>query len=175
MIESLHAKLYLIDNKLALLTSANLTNNSLFSNVEFGIIIDDFESIAEINSTINELLVSATPYSELGDISQAYSYYGDSNPESKRNKEESIVDRVRVFSTKIGKEVFIRGQEAKLVRELKRHARGQNKSHAIEKYSSQPIESWTMVVVLGYDETVQYSLNDLEMLIAAEGNLSDLF
>ena len=39
--QNLHAKIYIFDKKKALVTSANLTNNALYNNYEYGILIDD--------------------------------------------------------------------------------------------------------------------------------------
>ena len=36
--QNLHAKIYLFDNKKALITSANLTNNGLYHNFEYGVL-----------------------------------------------------------------------------------------------------------------------------------------
>ena len=39
--QNLHAKIYIFDRKKALITSANLTNNALYRNYEYGVLIDD--------------------------------------------------------------------------------------------------------------------------------------
>lgn len=39
--QNLHAKIYIFDRKKTLVTSANLTNNGLYSNYEYGLLIDD--------------------------------------------------------------------------------------------------------------------------------------
>lgn len=44
--QNLHAKIYIFDRKKALVTSANLTNNGLYNNYEYGILIDD-HSVAD--------------------------------------------------------------------------------------------------------------------------------
>lgn len=47
--QDLHAKIYLFDNEKALITSANLTNNGLFHNYEYGVLVEnDKESINQI-------------------------------------------------------------------------------------------------------------------------------
>ena len=50
--QNLHAKIYLFDNKRALVTSANLTNNALFNNYEYGLLLheDEKETINKIYS-----------------------------------------------------------------------------------------------------------------------------
>lgn len=45
--QNLHAKVYLFDNKKALITSANLTNNALYRNFEYGILIEDEKAIVD--------------------------------------------------------------------------------------------------------------------------------
>lgn len=57
----LHAKVYLIDNKIGIITSANLTSGGLISNFEYGVLIDDREVI----STIKEDMLK---YYSLGNI-----------------------------------------------------------------------------------------------------------
>lgn len=44
--QNLHAKIYIFDRKRALVTSANLTNNALYHNFEYGILVED-EFVAE--------------------------------------------------------------------------------------------------------------------------------
>lgn len=39
--QGLHAKIYLFDTKKALITSANLTNNALYRNFEYGLLVED--------------------------------------------------------------------------------------------------------------------------------------
>lgn len=39
--QNLHAKIYIFDRKKALVTSANLTNNALYHNFEYGVLIND--------------------------------------------------------------------------------------------------------------------------------------
>lgn len=57
----LHAKVYLIDNRMGIITSANLTSGGLISNFEYGVLIDD----REIISTIKEDMLK---YYSLGNI-----------------------------------------------------------------------------------------------------------
>lgn len=44
----LHAKVYLIDNKIGIITSANLTSGGLVNNFEYGVLIDDKNIISAI-------------------------------------------------------------------------------------------------------------------------------
>lgn len=50
--QNLHAKIYLFDNKKALVTSANLTSNALYNNYEYGLLLheDEKETIEQIYS-----------------------------------------------------------------------------------------------------------------------------
>lgn len=50
--QNLHAKIYLFDNKKALVTSANLTNNALYNNYEYGLLLheDEKETVDAIYS-----------------------------------------------------------------------------------------------------------------------------
>ena len=57
----LHAKVYLIDNKIGVITSANLTRGGLVNNFEYGILIED----KNIISTIKEDMIK---YYSLGNI-----------------------------------------------------------------------------------------------------------
>ena len=45
--QNLHAKIYLFDNKKALITSANLTNNALYHNFEYGVLIEDEKAVVD--------------------------------------------------------------------------------------------------------------------------------
>lgn len=44
--QNLHAKIYLFDNEKALITSANLTDNGLYNNYEYGVLIHEDEKTA---------------------------------------------------------------------------------------------------------------------------------
>jgi len=57
----LHAKVYLIDDKIGIITSANLTRGGLVNNFEYGVLIDD----KDIISTIKEDMLK---YYSLGNI-----------------------------------------------------------------------------------------------------------
>ena len=48
----LHAKVYLIDNKIGIITSANLTSGGLVNNFEYGVLIDDNDIISTIKEDI---------------------------------------------------------------------------------------------------------------------------
>ena len=53
--QKLHAKIYLFDNKKALITSANLTNKALFHNYEYGILVHEDEK-ATIDQVYNDFI-----------------------------------------------------------------------------------------------------------------------
>jgi HKD family nuclease len=60
-LERLHAKVYIVDDSFAVITSANLTNGGLRSNFEYGAAIDDTETIKTIKRDILD-------YASLGHI-----------------------------------------------------------------------------------------------------------
>lgn len=47
-LESLHAKLYVVDSTCAIVTSGNLTMGGLYRNVEYGVLIEDMAAVAQI-------------------------------------------------------------------------------------------------------------------------------
>jgi HKD family nuclease len=57
----LHAKIYIIDESFAVITSANLTNGGLRSNFEYGVAVDDQETIKTIKRDVLD-------YASLGHI-----------------------------------------------------------------------------------------------------------
>lgn len=58
--QRLHAKIYLFDNKKALITSANLTSKALFHNYEYGVLVheDEKETIDRVYSDFVEMMES---------------------------------------------------------------------------------------------------------------------
>jgi HKD family nuclease len=60
-LDKLHAKIYIVDESLAVITSANLTYGGLKSNFEYGVLIDDTESIKTIKRDVLD-------YASLGHI-----------------------------------------------------------------------------------------------------------
>jgi HKD family nuclease len=60
-LERLHAKVYIVDNLLAVITSANLTNGGLRSNFEYGVVFDEPETIKNIKKDVLD-------YASLGHI-----------------------------------------------------------------------------------------------------------
>lgn len=57
----LHAKVYLIDDTIGIITSANLTSGGLINNFEYGVLIDDANTISTIKEDISK-------YYSLGNI-----------------------------------------------------------------------------------------------------------
>ncbi|MGC8912726.1 MAG: phospholipase D-like domain-containing protein [Thermoplasmata archaeon] len=57
----LHAKVYLIDNKIGIITSANLTSGGLINNFEYGVLIDEKEIVSTIKDDMSK-------YYSLGNI-----------------------------------------------------------------------------------------------------------
>ena len=60
-LEKLHAKVYIVDEKIAVITSANLTYGGLKSNFEYGVLLNDKKSIQTIKRDVLE-------YAALGHI-----------------------------------------------------------------------------------------------------------
>lgn len=56
--QKLHSKIYIFDDITAVVTSANLTNGGLRTNYEYGILLDDKDTVEEIISDYNLLLSS---------------------------------------------------------------------------------------------------------------------
>lgn len=50
----LHAKVYIVDESFAMITSANLTYGGLKSNFEYGVLLDDKKTIKTIKQDIEE-------------------------------------------------------------------------------------------------------------------------
>jgi len=60
-LEKLHAKVYIVDESLAMITSANLTYGGLISNFEYGVLIDDPTTIKTVKRDVLE-------YASLGHV-----------------------------------------------------------------------------------------------------------
>ncbi len=58
-IKGLHSKIYLFDNRAAIITSANLTSGGLFNNYECGIYLTDTSTIQNIHNYFNDLKLIA--------------------------------------------------------------------------------------------------------------------
>lgn len=79
----LHAKVYVIDNKIGIITSANLTNGGLVNNFEYGVLIDNKSIISTIKKDMSR-------YYALGNIL-------DKNLLEKINEESS---KLRIIKSK---------------------------------------------------------------------------
>lgn len=77
----LHAKVYIVDNEIGIITSANLTSGGLINNFEYGILIDD----KKVVSTIKEDMLK---YYSLGNIF-------DKNLLEKINKESEKLYKIK--------------------------------------------------------------------------------
>ena len=49
-----YIKVYLIDNRAAVITSANLTSSGLTSNFEYGVLVEDEESVESIRKDMEQ-------------------------------------------------------------------------------------------------------------------------
>jgi hypothetical protein len=58
---SLHAKVYIADNKAAIITSGNLTSNGLIGNREYGVLLHNSADVAQVRSDL-------TRYAALGNL-----------------------------------------------------------------------------------------------------------
>jgi len=58
-IKDLHSKIYIIDDQVAIVTSANLTRRGLHTNYECGIRIESKKEILELNTIFNQLSIIA--------------------------------------------------------------------------------------------------------------------
>lgn len=56
--QNLHAKIYLFDDRKALITSANLTNGGLYHNYEYGLLLDEEKSVDQIETDFNDMVAS---------------------------------------------------------------------------------------------------------------------
>tara|TARA_Y100001933_G_scaffold222709_1_gene233484 strand:+ start:229 stop:1128 length:900 start_codon:yes stop_codon:yes gene_type:complete len=59
-----HAKIYIADQRYAMITSANLTNSGLCRNFEYGVLLDDRNAISEISEDIRAIMPLSTPVSQ---------------------------------------------------------------------------------------------------------------
>ena len=64
ILDDLHAKIYLFDNKKALVTSANLTIRAFKSNIEYGVLLDEPGEIELIIEDVNKLYSKATRWED---------------------------------------------------------------------------------------------------------------
>jgi HKD family nuclease len=85
-LNKLHAKIYIVDESYAIITSANLTYGGIKSNFEYGVLIDDFKSIKTIKQDVLD-------YVSLGHIF-------DKNFLSKIYEESQKIERVQEIPAK---------------------------------------------------------------------------
>ncbi|MEA4821968.1 MAG: phosphatidylserine/phosphatidylglycerophosphate/cardiolipin synthase family protein, partial [Erysipelotrichales bacterium] len=80
--QNLHAKIYLFDNEKALITSANLTNNGLYNNYEYGVLIEDDKIIinqiyADFVSMMDSELCGLIDLKVISKIEKLISHFND--------------------------------------------------------------------------------------------------
>lgn len=61
---SLHAKIYIADERCAVITSANLTDAGLFRNFEYGVLFDDRETVTAIKNDLLQYAILGSPISQ---------------------------------------------------------------------------------------------------------------
>lgn len=84
----LHAKVYLIDDELGIITSANLTNGGLLNNFEYGVLIDD----KNVVSIIKDDMLKYYSLGNMVDKNLLEKIDGETNKLYKiRNKTEDII------------------------------------------------------------------------------------
>ena len=89
----LHAKVYIVDNEIGIITSANLTSGGLINNFEYGILIDDKNVI----STIKEDMLK---YYSLGNLF-------DKNLLEKINKESEKLNKIKYETDNLIKDTIL--------------------------------------------------------------------
>jgi len=89
----LHAKVYLIDNKTGIITSANLTSGGLINNFEYGVLIDD----KNIVSTIKEDMLKYYSLGNILDKDLLEKVFEESNKLRRiRNKTNNVIKRTKL-------------------------------------------------------------------------------
>ena len=61
----LHAKVYIVDNEIGIITSANLTSGGLINNFEYGVFIDDKNVISTIKEDMTDNSIKNTRVAQL--------------------------------------------------------------------------------------------------------------
>ncbi len=57
LVDNLHAKVYVADQSQAIVTSANLTHSGLYTNLEFGVLVDEAEKVEHLYQTVDALFL----------------------------------------------------------------------------------------------------------------------
>ena len=102
---SLHAKVYVADNKAAVITSGNLTNNGLIGNREYGVLLHNPVDIAQIRNDL-------TTYAALGNFVPLQTLKILSQATSDLKKDRQRADRS--IDSKLRKIFEKRTEEAKI-------------------------------------------------------------
>lgn len=126
----LHAKIYIADNKIAFITSANLTRGGLRENYEYGIILSD-------ERLVQELTTDMTKYFSLGNIFE-------------RGRVEEIISDVEEIRT-LQKKLYDTGESRELRKRL-----SQKEELVQTKILQNRIQSRTINAI--FSETIKYLL-----------------
>ena len=94
ILDDLHAKIYLFDNKKALVTSANLTTRAFKSNIEYGILLDEPEEIESVIEDVKKLYSKATRFEDYE--SSIISLVEQSKRKRSRSK-DSLIDAIKLI------------------------------------------------------------------------------
>lgn len=104
---SIHAKVYVADDKVAIVTSGNMTNNGLLNNFEYGVKINDRNLVFKIKRDITEYAALGTKIDQakLKFLSQISSdlkrVRSDAEKSIKRHLRAEFKRRLRVFDEEI--------------------------------------------------------------------------
>ena len=144
----LHAKVYVADNHLAIITSGNLTRSSLHRNCEYGIQIDDKELIRDVLADVEEFWSrgKAVPISQLHWLANWQENYRQTTRSSQNTGQpnnEQLDDLENVLRS-LQPELDTYEDRFHLTREVLSRLRG-NRSE-----SDNAVFSRTIVHILGY-------------------------
>ena len=96
--QRLHAKIYIFDNKKCAVTSANLTNSGLKTNLEYGILVDDISQINTViydyNSITKNGLNGDIKKDQLERIRILIDAFTQQNPSTKNNISENLLNDI---------------------------------------------------------------------------------
>lgn len=90
---SLHAKIYVADERCAVITSANLTDAGLLRNFEYGVLFDDSETVRAIANDLLQYAVLGSPIDQ-GELDSLVTAVGELR-EIQRAAERSLRAKIR--------------------------------------------------------------------------------
>lgn len=90
---SLHAKIYVADDRCAVITSANLTNSGLSRNFEYGVLFDDPETVRAVKNDLQQYASLGSPISQ-GELDSLVTAVGELR-EIQRSAERSLRAKIR--------------------------------------------------------------------------------